>query len=114
MGNGKQLCDGSCVDEARDGALGPRCHLLRADQANATQMAAVVSALQHEGVSLDVIFEDGSHMHREQQTSLALLLPLLRPGGLYVMEDLHSCTRKRRRTLAPGLAQCFFHRQLNE
>jgi len=94
MGNGQRVCDGSCVNEARDGALGPRCHLLRADQANATQMRDVVLSLQRDGVALDVIIEDGSHMHRDQQLSLALLLPLVRPGGLYVIEDLHSSFAK--------------------
>ena len=29
-------------------------------------------------------------MHRDQQMNLGLLFPLLRPGGWYVVEDIHS------------------------
>lgn len=38
----------------------------------------------------DVIIDDGSHMTADQQTSLNLLWPHLRPGGSYVIEDLHT------------------------
>lgn len=38
----------------------------------------------------DLIIEDGSHRHADQQMNLALLMPLLKPGGLYFLEDLHT------------------------
>jgi predicted O-methyltransferase YrrM len=38
----------------------------------------------------DLILDDGGHTMRQQQTSLAVLLPYVRPGGFYVCEDLFS------------------------
>ena len=37
---------------------------------------------------LDVIIDDGSHRVEHQRASLLVLFPGLRPGGLYVLEDL--------------------------
>jgi predicted O-methyltransferase YrrM len=36
----------------------------------------------------DIIIDDGSHDQYDQQLSLAMLFPLLKDGGLYVVEDL--------------------------
>jgi len=38
--------------------------------------------------SYDVIIDDGSHQAKDQIQSFHLLYPRLRPGGLYVIEDL--------------------------
>ncbi len=40
-----------------------------------------------DGVPLDLIVDDCSHMYEPSKASLNLLLPRLRPGGLYVIED---------------------------
>jgi SAM-dependent methyltransferase len=37
----------------------------------------------------DLIVDDGSHASWHQQVALAALLPALKPGGWYVIEDLH-------------------------
>jgi hypothetical protein len=39
----------------------------------------------------DVIIDDGSHMNEDMAISFLALFPLLKPGGLYVVEDLHAC-----------------------
>jgi hypothetical protein len=39
---------------------------------------------------VDVIMDDGSHMMRDQQITLAKLFRSVKPGGIYVLEDLHT------------------------
>ena len=39
----------------------------------------------------DVIIDDGSHINEDMTTSFVTLFPLLKPGGLYIVEDLHAC-----------------------
>lgn len=41
--------------------------------------------------SFDLIIEDGSHTSRDIITTFAEFFPRLRPGGLYIAEDLHCC-----------------------
>jgi cephalosporin hydroxylase len=38
----------------------------------------------------DIILDDGSHVARHQRASFETLFPLLKDGGLYVIEDLHT------------------------
>ena len=38
----------------------------------------------------DIIIDDGGHYWEEQQATLALYLPMVRCGGDYVIEDLHT------------------------
>jgi hypothetical protein len=39
---------------------------------------------------LDIVIDDGSHVPHHQITSLEALLPHLRPGGVYMVEDSYS------------------------
>lgn len=39
---------------------------------------------------LDVVIDDGSHASNDQIRSLKELLPHLRPGGVYICEDVHA------------------------
>ena len=39
----------------------------------------------------DVIIDDGSHINEDMTISFVTLFPLLKPGGLYIVEDLHAC-----------------------
>ena len=36
----------------------------------------------------DVIINDGGHTNMMQQTSLRVLFPYVRPGGIYILDDL--------------------------
>lgn len=38
----------------------------------------------------DIVLDDGSHVAEHQRKSFDVLFPLLKPGGLYIMEDLHT------------------------
>jgi hypothetical protein len=40
--------------------------------------------------NVDVILDDGSHMMRDQQITFAKLFKILKSGGIYVLEDLHT------------------------
>lgn len=39
---------------------------------------------------IDIILDDGSHVAKHQLASFDVLFPLLRDGGIYVIEDLHT------------------------
>ena len=39
---------------------------------------------------LDVVLDDGSHVAWHQRTAFKTLWPLLRPGGVYMIEDAHT------------------------
>jgi len=38
---------------------------------------------------VDIIIDDGGHMPEQQQVTLEEMLPSLRPGGVYICEDVH-------------------------
>jgi hypothetical protein len=38
----------------------------------------------------DIIIDDGGHTMIQQKTSLLMLMPLVRSGGVYVVEDLET------------------------
>jgi hypothetical protein len=38
----------------------------------------------------DIVLDDGSHIGRHQRKTFDILFPLLKPGALYVIEDLHT------------------------
>ncbi|MCC6323470.1 class I SAM-dependent methyltransferase [Candidatus Nomurabacteria bacterium] len=39
----------------------------------------------------DIIIDDGSHHNDDMKCSFEYLFPLLKKGGLYIVEDLHAC-----------------------
>ena len=65
----------------------PRCLTVRGDQSSREDLRRVAEIL--DGELLDVVIDDGLHASRHQQISLATLLPLVRGGGFYFVEDLH-------------------------
>jgi len=46
--------------------------------------------LDHTGSGFDLIVDDGGHTMRQQQVSFGFLFPHLRPGGIFIIEDLHT------------------------
>ncbi len=58
-----------------------------ADQANRTQLQKVIDAT---GSDFDLIVDDGGHTMEQQQVSFGFLFPHVRPGGYYVIEDVHT------------------------
>jgi hypothetical protein len=41
-------------------------------------------------IKFDIIIDDGSHICSDQRKSFELLWPLVKPGGFYIIEDVHS------------------------
>ncbi len=51
---------------------------------------ALSSFIEKSGGDFDIIIDDGGHTMEQQQISLGFLFKYLKPGGLYVLEDLHT------------------------
>ena len=58
-----------------------------ADQADREQLGAFIET---HGSAFDVVIDDGGHGMEQQQVSFGFLFPHVRPGGMYVIEDIHT------------------------
>lgn len=58
-----------------------------ADQANRKQLSQFIKKY---GGEFDIIIDDGGHSMEQQQVSFGFFFPYLRPGGIYVIEDIHT------------------------
>jgi len=67
--------------------LGPRVLFAQADQASEVDWARALGLLTRPP---DLIIDDGSHRGPDTWAAFRSLYPRLRPGGLYVIEDLHT------------------------
>ena len=56
---------------------------------NQEKRADLQACIEWIGEPLDIIIDDGGHTMLQQQVTLATLFPSLKPGGIYVVEDLH-------------------------
>jgi hypothetical protein len=64
-----------------------RTTIYQGDQGDRDAMERIAAAID-EGV--DIVIDDGSHNPMHQQISLETFLPIVKPGGLYIVEDLLS------------------------
>ena len=74
--------------------IDPRCSALasrRVDIVIGSQADPEVCAVvaQRNPKGFDIIIDDGSHVSEHMQKSFDLYFPILKPGGTYVIEDLH-------------------------
>ena len=58
-----------------------------ADQSKRDQLGAFLA--KYPG-PYDIVLDDGGHSMEQQQVSLGYLFPHVKPGGLYVVEDVHT------------------------
>ncbi len=58
-----------------------------ADQAERKQLLDFIGT---HGGNFDIILDDGGHSMRQQQVSFAFLFKYLKPGGIYIIEDVHT------------------------
>lgn len=56
---------------------------------NVGQLADLSAFAELIGADVDIVIDDASHASFHQQLALRELLPRVRPGGFYVIEDLH-------------------------
>jgi demethylmacrocin O-methyltransferase len=63
-----------------------RLTLIQGDQ----QDAELLTKISNEHGPFDIIIDDGSHIDAITKKSFDTLFPLLAPGGLYIVEDLHT------------------------
>lgn len=64
-----------------------RVKTLVGDQANRAHLQSAVDAA---GGDIDILIDDGGHTMEQQQVSLGFLFRHVRPGGYYVIEDVHT------------------------
>jgi hypothetical protein len=57
------------------------------DQADRTFWGTFRKTVQ----GIDILIDDGGHQPEQQQITLEEMLPYLRPGGVYLCEDVHGC-----------------------
>ena len=62
----------------------PRIRIHRVDQGD----RGMLEQLAARQMPLDIIIDDGSHASAHQHLTLGVLFPALKPGGLFVIEDL--------------------------
>lgn len=68
--------------------LAPRVSLHRLDQGDPTDLAAFATRLATEHGGIDLVIDDGSHLSAHQILTFKSFFPVLRPGGLYCVEDV--------------------------
>jgi hypothetical protein len=75
-------------DISRDAFItAPRVECRYLDQSSRDSLDSLKKAYPK---GFDVILDDGSHVVSHQHITLGMLFPLVRPGGWYVLEDLHT------------------------
>jgi hypothetical protein len=57
------------------------------DQENPTYLNKLISEI---GADFDIIIDDGGHQMQQQIVSFNTLFQYVKPGGLYVIEDIHT------------------------
>lgn len=67
--------------------LGGRVQFVRGDQSSPDDLAKAIPAL---GGEPNIVIDDGSHIAEHGRISFDFLFPRMPPGGLYVIEDLHT------------------------
>lgn len=71
-----------------------RLSVIRGDQKNVKHLKLlpnIFETIYGRPDSFDIIIDDGSHKSEDMLVSFETLFPLLKPGGIYVIEDIHVC-----------------------
>ncbi|KAL6891995.1 hypothetical protein GGI43DRAFT_387232 [Trichoderma evansii] len=79
--------DGQCANKYQDKTA--NAHVFIGDQADTLFLAKFFAEATTDGL-FDIIIDDGGHTMDQQITSLEFLWKAVKPGGLYVIEDLQT------------------------
>ena len=93
---GLDIADFSAVPPMRD------CQIVRGNVENPQDLARAAAAA---GGPLDVVIDDASHASHHQQISLRGLFEHVRPGGLFIIEDLRYQPKALERSDVPKTLQ---------
>jgi hypothetical protein len=69
-----------CLDSKREGV-----EIILGDQGD----PAFWESFLADSPTFDIVIDDGGHLAHQQAVTLAALLPHIRPGGVYICEDIH-------------------------
>lgn len=78
------------IQEACTAYKDERIEILIGDQADRSFWAKV----RHATPKIDILIDDGGHIPEHQIVTLEEMLPHIRPGGVYLCEDIHSTSSK--------------------
>ena len=67
-----------------------RVFTFKLDQSKPDQLESFAKECKEKGYKFDMILDDGSHHMLDQQITLGYLFPILKSGGLFFIEDLHT------------------------
>ncbi|KAM4058029.1 methyltransferase [Hirsutella rhossiliensis] len=79
--------DALCANKYQDKTA--NAHVFVGDQADADFLERFAADTTAHGL-FDIVVDDGGHTMEQQMTSLERLWPIVKPGGLYVIEDLQT------------------------
>ncbi len=74
------------VQEFKHAKNNPRIRTFKGSQSDASTIDSLVSSVG----TPDIVIDDAGHMASDQIKAFSLLWPLVNPGGLYIIEDLHT------------------------
>ena len=75
-------------DKSKHNGDGVKTQIL--NQGNPDELDLFISECKNNGISFDIILDDGSHDIAHQQLTFGKLFQLVKAGGIYIIEDLGS------------------------
>lgn len=88
QGNGHTFCDPNKFKKELDHY--PRIKLLECNQHHVDDLEKMCQYFSKHNLIFDCIIDDASHLMQDQQQTFGLFWKYIKPGGMYIIEDLHT------------------------